>query len=478
MKEGKLYCEHCGEEIKIVPDFEPEIENSIHINLSHIATELTDRAVKQQDREAGGSERRAKHSLKAKKKLVISIGILLAGIISVFVVFQIYIWFSPGLQYDHAQRAMERRQYEKAAGYFERALYLSPSDIPSLTGLSECFMELGRDKEAEAICQEILSLDASNAEAYGSLITLYDRRKQYEAVNRLLLACPDSDIRNRYRDYLAEPPGAEAKGGTYQEVQNIRLIVNGTGVIYYTLDGSDPDENSSIYTNPIPLEAGPYILKAFFVNQYGVKSDLMMEEYYIDVVLPKAPDVLPKSGTYARPHLLEIEVTEDYSVYYTLDGSEPDSNSMLYDGELWMPVGYSVIQFVTVSPGGQRSEVTKRQYTLDLHPLLSMEAASNQLMLTLKNAGIISDLQGSTASGEGRNLYTYKHTMTINDHNYYFYREYYEESAGTSNATGKDYVVNYMSGECYEAVRQEDHTFRLLRIEPQAQETAGKNGET
>ena len=26
MEEGKLYCEHCGEDIHIVPDFEPEIE--------------------------------------------------------------------------------------------------------------------------------------------------------------------------------------------------------------------------------------------------------------------------------------------------------------------------------------------------------------------------------------------------------------------------------------------------------------------
>ena len=27
MEEGKLYCEHCGEDIHIVPDFEPEVGN-------------------------------------------------------------------------------------------------------------------------------------------------------------------------------------------------------------------------------------------------------------------------------------------------------------------------------------------------------------------------------------------------------------------------------------------------------------------
>ncbi len=34
MIEGHLICETCGEEIRIVPDFEPEIENSITETLS------------------------------------------------------------------------------------------------------------------------------------------------------------------------------------------------------------------------------------------------------------------------------------------------------------------------------------------------------------------------------------------------------------------------------------------------------------
>ena len=40
LKQGYLYCERCGEEIHIVPDFEPEIENSIIETLSAVAEEL------------------------------------------------------------------------------------------------------------------------------------------------------------------------------------------------------------------------------------------------------------------------------------------------------------------------------------------------------------------------------------------------------------------------------------------------------
>ena len=37
MKEGTLYCEHCGEDIHIVPDFEPEIEYNMEQTLHDIA---------------------------------------------------------------------------------------------------------------------------------------------------------------------------------------------------------------------------------------------------------------------------------------------------------------------------------------------------------------------------------------------------------------------------------------------------------
>ena len=36
-----MYCERCGREIQIVPEFEPELENSIHTTLSNVAARIT-----------------------------------------------------------------------------------------------------------------------------------------------------------------------------------------------------------------------------------------------------------------------------------------------------------------------------------------------------------------------------------------------------------------------------------------------------
>ena len=38
--EGHMYCDNCGAEINIVPDFEPEVENEINATLSGVADEL------------------------------------------------------------------------------------------------------------------------------------------------------------------------------------------------------------------------------------------------------------------------------------------------------------------------------------------------------------------------------------------------------------------------------------------------------
>lgn len=40
MKEGQMYCEHCGREIQIVPEFDPALETSLHKALSDVGTQI------------------------------------------------------------------------------------------------------------------------------------------------------------------------------------------------------------------------------------------------------------------------------------------------------------------------------------------------------------------------------------------------------------------------------------------------------
>ena len=40
IEEGKMYCSSCGQEVQIVPDFEPEVENTINQAMDHILKDV------------------------------------------------------------------------------------------------------------------------------------------------------------------------------------------------------------------------------------------------------------------------------------------------------------------------------------------------------------------------------------------------------------------------------------------------------
>ncbi len=475
IQEGKLYCEKCGREIQIVPEFEPEIENSIHTSLSNVATEITAPGESTTEEQSHPDESREEAEEResaetadlfwppGKKQIRMILAFVLIGLLSggIYIALQ----FMPGYQYSLGASALREGRYRQALPRLERAGKLSPNNVSYLNALASCYYSLEEYEASEELCRHVIELEGSNEEAYRRLILILEKEEAYQQISELLRDCQDREIRNLYTDYLAAPPEFDVPGGTYYEKLSVKLISNTTGTIYYTLDGSEPDENSEIYTTPIPLEAGRYTIRAFLVNGYGIRSDIAQETYYVDVHVPDAPAVSPASGEYSTPTEILVQAPEDCRVFYTTDTTDPGPESTPYEGPVWMPSGYSVFRFVTVSPGGVRSGVTEVSYTLDLHPVLTTEAALNRLLLSLRSAGELKDLQGNLEGKKGRNIYTYKYPLVINDNRYYFYREYYEEAEGVSNATGRDYVVNYISGECYEAVRSEDGSYRLLLIE-------------
>ena len=78
LAEVHLYCDNCGEEIRIVPDFEPEIEKEMNETLSSLFVELTE----EKEHEEGP----AQVSVKKQRRVILSVccflvvaGICIAG---------------------------------------------------------------------------------------------------------------------------------------------------------------------------------------------------------------------------------------------------------------------------------------------------------------------------------------------------------------------------------------------------------------
>ena len=98
--------------------------------------------------------------------------------------------------------------------------------------------------------------------------------------------------------------------------------------IRYTLDGSDPDETSALYTNAIVLAATTTI-KARGYLAGAPASELAAATY---IRSNATPGFDPPSGTLFVASL-DVAITSavaGVTIHYTLDGSDPDTNSAVY----------------------------------------------------------------------------------------------------------------------------------------------------
>ncbi len=454
IKDGMLFCENCGEEIRIVQDFEPEIDGIVtgFDNVSNVRQEKVNTQIREEpEKKSAGSM--GKRNLRRRKRLIWTAGV--AGFLLVVSLFAAIgmLFRNASYQYRRAMRYIETGAYETALSYAERAVRLSPDDLDYLSAYVMCLSRTGPREETISVCERILEADASNELAYRTLAAIYEEEGDYEKLNGLLLSCPDEQIVSSYPAYVAKPPEFSYESGIYDEAISLRLSANTGGTIYYTMDGTEPDEGSQVYASPIYLESGSYQIRAVFVNEYGVSSEEAEGNFYVDVTIPEAPQVTPEEGSYTRPTLITVKGGENCRIYYTQDGSAPTQDSAEYTAPFPMPIGQTRFRFICFSMAGAAGEETQVTYSLDLHASLSIEAARNRLLVELMDADVIQDMDGTVETGTGHYVYNYRYAITVDGTDYYLYREYYEDDAGNSAGTGTDYVVDIMNGTCYKAAQ-------------------------
>ena len=77
-------------------------------------------------------------------------------------------------------------------------------------------------------------------------------------------------------------PEFNLDSGYYGTDQLLKITVPGNARIFYTLDGSDPNEESFEYIVPLLLTKGEYNLKVSAVNSFGVWSPISEANYVIE----------------------------------------------------------------------------------------------------------------------------------------------------------------------------------------------------
>lgn len=461
MKPGLLYCETCGEEIMIVPDFDPEIENSIREILTNVADDMAaDEALNGEEasEESLEEEKRRKRTRidKMSYRVLAGVGIAFVLIVLVLTIVGGLLsnrYFSYDFQMKKAYECMQQEKYDEAIEYYNRALELDSKSSLAKYYLGEAYMQKGDVDNALLLFKEVAASEGGTEErtsACRTVVEIYSKLNDYQAISDFLLDMGDNDVSNAFQKYKAKEPDFSYEEGSYEVIVPLKLTSNTAGNIYYTMDGSEPNETSEIYNTPIFLENGDYVIKAYFVNEFGVASDVVEKSYHITVSIPFAPEVSAYSGDYDVPTLIEVEVPENSQVFYTTDGSEPTSDSTEYRSPISMPVGKSRFKFVTYNAEGVAGEVVTRDYNLVLNTNVSVADAESIITQGMLDTEKIYDLSGLSYEIAGRYQYRLWYVTNIEDlGDFYIIAEYYEDSGGIVTRTGALYAVGIYDGKRY-----------------------------
>lgn len=169
-------------------------------------------------------------------------------------------------------------------------------------------------------------------------------------------------------EYMEKPVAPKASvpnGAVLLQEQKIVLTAE-SGDIYYTLDETEPDSKSDIYTEPIQITQAATI-KAITVSKEGAESDVATFAYTF-AEQAVAPVFSIKSGEVESGTMLTITSdTPGAAIYYTTDGQIPDLNNpknlYIYSGAITLnkPVN---IKAMAVKDRMTNSEVSGAIYTV------------------------------------------------------------------------------------------------------------------
>lgn len=182
-------------------------------------------------------------------------------------------------------------------------------------------------------------------------------------------------------------------GGIYADIEDGSTVKNGDIVtlntdvsdatIYYTIDGSNPTTSSN-QGSKVTISGEPgekVVLKAIAVAGGSTRTTATATFSYTIMKKLKSPQSnVPDGAVFTVDSQVALSV-EDGNIYYTTDGSEPSTSSMMYSNPIEVTKDV-VIKAIAVSEDQDDSDVATYSYTFAdkvLTPTVSEENGELEL---------------------------------------------------------------------------------------------------
>jgi M6 family metalloprotease-like protein len=176
-----------------------------------------------------------------------------------------------------------------------------------------------------------------NSQIYSQPITIFQNTTLKTIAKKTDFYVSDVLIENYTITQTVASPIASLPSGNYPRWTQIELsTTTPEASIYYTMDGSTPDQSSTLYQSPITIDHN-FTLKAIAYSSGNSPSQVSTYNYTTNDIPEVAEPIADISGgTYSSSQVIELtSPTPNTSIRYTLDGTEPNRiNSLYYNGPI------------------------------------------------------------------------------------------------------------------------------------------------
>lgn len=295
LETGSIYCKHCGQELQIVPDYDPLDE--LVIGQENSPEETIKKKEKQNiSSESAAAEQQSSRNRGIRKipKIFWLLGVL---ILSFAAFLTAYFFMSRGNSYSYQLKKgialTEAEKYQEAIPYLKQAQNLQKSlegaDTQPLRFLARAYAGVDAREMASECMKEAVQMEDAAREDHYELEELYlewmdilNETKQTEQIEEIIENCKYEEIRQILLPYRIKKPSCDTPEGTYSRYLNLELEAE-YGTIYYTLDGTEPTAESTRYEGSVNLhEEGEVLLSAVAINKKGMVSEKLVLVYKLE----------------------------------------------------------------------------------------------------------------------------------------------------------------------------------------------------
>jgi len=349
VERGSLYCPNCLTEIPWVKEFD-SVETQLEKK----------RQIMEAERETGKLTQLGE-KLRTNRKKLLFFTILGAILIGGFCYRQLHTFSA---LYTKAEKAYRKGAYSRAMGAVEEALEKKPGNLSANLLFAILLKQEGDIESAILVLKPMVSIYPDSVEAASMLVKYLAAEHRTGEIRIFLKSVTNQEILDACKDYICEKPAPSLEPGVYTTPQTLELLAD-YDRIYYTLDGSMPNQNSALYAGPIAIGEGTTRLNAFGISKNNISSDILSAEYVIVLKSPDKPRITPEAGIYRKKTKIKIEVPDGCRAYYAFDDAHPTTESTEYRTPVILPQGSHTFYAILEAPNGKVSPVASQEYYLE-----------------------------------------------------------------------------------------------------------------